>query len=320
MLRQKGLHIRWRDMARTTESIRQIVHHPDHSKNPALYAKLLEEYERINVRIYELMESIKGDGAAPPIPQTPIAPSATTPPPPAMASTSLPPAGSDDSDSFDAVALRAKQSEDACPSDRLWDIPGNSAELCNIYHIEEGYACFCRILIEDLLADYWDKKRIGLVEDISDEGAKSEASKQQETGEPSLNQIAEELIVLRYVALIRAVLINIRYLMLFVSTAFVLALVGWNSYPFQPHAFIDWCFTILLGILTFGFVSVLAQMHRNAILSRVTNTTANELGWEFYARIFAFGAVPVLTWLAYQFPDIGGTIYRIIQPGLQVVK
>ncbi len=207
MLRQKGLHIRWRDMARTTESIRQIVHHPDHSKNPALYAKLLEQYERINVRIYELMENIKG--AAPPIPQAPLAPSATTSPSFATAGTPLPPAGSDNS--FDAVAMRAKQSEDACPSDRLWDIPRNSAELCNIYHIEEGYACFCRILIEDLLADYWDKKRIGLVEDISDEGAKSEASKQQESGEPSLNQIAEELIVLRYVALIRAVLINIRF-------------------------------------------------------------------------------------------------------------
>lgn len=316
MLRQKGLHIRWRDMARTTESIRQIVYHPDHSKNPALYAKLLEQYERINVRIYELMESIKG--AAPLIPQSPLAPSATTPPSPVMANTPLPPAESDDS--FDAVAMRAKKSEDACPSDNLWDLPGDSAELCNIYYVEEGYACFCRILIEDLLADYWDKKRIGLVEDISDERAKSEASKQQESGEPSLNQLAEELIVLRYVALIRAVLINIRYLMLFVSTAFVLALIGWNSYPFQPHAFIDWCFTILLGILTIGFVSVFAQMHRNAILSRVTNTTANELGWEFYARIFAFGAFPVLTWLAYQFPDVGGTIYRIIQPGLQVVK
>lgn len=318
MLRQKGLHIRWRDMARTTESIRQIVHHPDQSKNAALYAKLLEQYERINVRIYELMASIKGTGAAPPISEAPLAPSATTQPSLAMASAPLHAAGLDDS--FNAVAMRAKQSEDACPSDRLWDMPRNSAELCNIYHIEEGYACFCRILIEDLLADYWDKKRIGLVEGISDEGPKSEPPKQQKSGEPSLNQIAEELIVLRYVALIRAVLINIRYLMLFVSTAFVLALVGWNSYPFQPHAFIDWCFTILLGILTFGFVAVLAQMHRNAILSRVTNTTANELGWEFYARIFAFGAVPVLTWLAYQFPDVGGTIYRIIQPGLQVVK
>jgi len=108
--------------------------------------------------------------------------------------------------------------------------------------------------------------------------------------------------------------------MMFVAAAFVFALVAWNSYPFQPHAFIDWCFTILLGILTLGFLWVFAQMHRNAILSRITNTTANELGWEFWLRIAAFGAVPILTWLAYQFPEIGGSIYRVIQPGLQVVK
>lgn len=110
------------------------------------------------------------------------------------------------------------------------------------------------------------------------------------------------------------------YLMLFVSTAFVLALIAWNSYPFQPHAFIDWCFTILLAMLTLGFVWVFAQMHRNAILSRITDTTANELGWEFYLHLVTFGAVPVLTWLAYQFPEIGGTLYRVVQPGLQVVR
>jgi hypothetical protein len=52
-------------------------------------------------------------------------------------------------------------------------------------------------------------------------------------------------------------------------------------------------------------------MHRNAILSRITDTTANELGWEFYLRLVTFGAVPVLTWLAYQFPEIGGTLYKV---------
>ena len=47
-------------------------------------------------------------------------------------------------------------------------------------------------------------------------------------------------------------------------------------------------------------------MHRNPILSRITDTTPNKLGVDFYIRIATFGAVPVLTWLAYQFPEIGG--------------
>jgi hypothetical protein len=314
MLRQKGLHIRWRDMARSTESIRQLVHHPDLGKNMALHAKLLAQYEEINIRIYGLMQKMRVAGSSVPTAMQTARPSSGTAAPPGNAP------GESQDESSEAVAERARQSEGPCPTDWLWDLPVDSAELCDIYHIEQGYARFCTILIEDFLAPHWDEGRTGFVEDISLQKEESEKAKEPGSSEPSLIQLAEELIVLRYVALIRAVLINIRYLMLFVSTSFVLALVGWNSYPFQPHAFIDWCFTILLAILTIGFVSVFAQMHRNAILSRITNTEANELGWEFYLRLITFGAVPVLTWLAYQFPEIGGSLYRIIQPGLQVVK
>ncbi|MGD0445546.1 MAG: hypothetical protein ABSA39_16545 [Edaphobacter sp.] len=303
MLRQKGLHIRWRDMGRSTESIRQLVHHPDLKKTPALHAQLSEQNEVINARIYELMQSIKAAGA--PVPDS----AAATPAPAPVVS-----------ESMTKALLRAKEMEDSCDSKLLWDLPKASADLCSIYHIEQGYAEFCRRLIDGLLIPYWDEERTGHVEETSVGPAESDKSKEQKPTEPTLLQLAEELIVVRYVALIRAVLINIRYLMLLVSTAFVLALVAWNSYPFQPHAFIDWCFTILLGCLTLGFVWVFAQMHRNAILSRITDTTANELGWEFYLRLVTFGAVPVLTWLAYQFPAIGGSLYKIIQPGLQVVK
>jgi len=224
------------------------------------------------------------------------------------------------SSSLTAALERTERTEDPCGSDLLWDVPEASAALCSIYRIEQGYAEFCRLLLDGFLTPHWDQERTGQVEEISLPKEEKDKSKEQKPCEPSFVQLAEELIVIRYVALIRAVLINIRYLMLFVSTAFVLALIGWNSYPFQPHAFIDWCFTILLAILTLGFLWVFAQMHRNAILSRITDTTINELGWEFYLRIATFGAVPVLTWLAYQFPEIGGSLYKIIQPGLQVVK
>ena len=302
MLRQKGLHIRWRDMGRSTESIRQLVHHPDLRKKPTLYGQLSEQYEVINVRIRELMDNIKAGGSRAPSP--PIA----TPKEELVM------------DGAVAAVKRAEKIEGPNESDPLWDVPKASADLCSIYRIEQGYAEFCRLLLDGLLVPYWDQKRTGHVEEVNLLKEENDKSEEQEHSEPSFIQLAEELIVVRYVALIRAVLINIRYLMVFVSTAFVLALIAWNSYPFQPHAFIDWCFTILLATLTLGFVWVFAQMHRNAILSRITDTTANELGWEFYLRIVTFGAVPILTWLAYQFPTIGGSLYKIIQPGLQVVK
>ena len=256
MLRQKGLHVRLREMARSTESIRQLVHHPELKKNVELRAKLEEHYEEINCYIYELRQRIEAEGQSVASPMQQPRPS--------------------------TLAKRAKESEAPCPTDSLWDLPEKSVELCKIYQIEQGYARFCSTLIEDILSPYWDKKRTGLVEDISLRSEKSANAKEEEPSEPTFIELAEELVVIRYVALIHAVLINIRYLMLFVSTAFVFAIVAWNSYPFQPHAFIDQCFTILLAILTLGFVWVFAQMHRNAILSRITNTSVNELGWEFF--------------------------------------
>jgi hypothetical protein len=83
---------------------------------------------------------------------------------------------------------------------------------------------------------------------------------------------------------------------------------------------LDWSFTVLLAILGLGVIAVFAQMHRNTILSRITDTNANQLGWDFYFRIVSFGALPVLTWLAYQFPDFGTKIYRFIEPAVPVIK
>jgi hypothetical protein len=183
--------------------------------------------------------------------------------------------------------------------------------LVLMHSIEKNYAEFSEGLLKWVLIPHWIGTQSKLVESEEEEAPKDE---------PSYIRPAEEFLAIRYLALIRAVLINIRYLMIFVSVSFVLAIVAWNSYPFQPREIIDWIFTGLLAILGCGIIWVLAQMHRDPILSRITDKKANELGVEFYIRIFAFGAVPVLTWLTYQFPDIGSTLLKFIQPGLEVVK
>ena len=147
------------------------------------------------------------------------------------------------------------------------------------------------MILSDVLVPYWNAERIGFVEDDADVSGGGEHDKPDSDApnDPLYIRLAEELIVIRYVALIRSVLVNIRFLMLFVSSAFVLAIIAWNSYPFQPHQLIDWCFTLLLIFLGIGFVWLLAQMHRNAILSRITDTIPNQL--VDYLRIVTFGAV-----------------------------
>ncbi|WP_047487134.1 hypothetical protein [Terriglobus sp. TAA 43] len=288
MLRQKGLHIRWRDMSRSTEAIRQIVHHSTLTEYPTLYLDLSTKYRNIDSEIRMLMASIRaGKGAT----------------------------------MHETVASTSVANKSApCPSHDLWDMPEDNKDICSIFRIESDYADFGTSLINLYLAGKWEER-------INPPEQKPAAAEDKKTSDatpsttpPSLEHLAEDFIVIRYVALIRSVLLNMRYQMLTVGTTFVLALVAWNSYPFEPHAFMDWAFTLLLGALSVGFISVFAQMHRSAILSRITDTTPNELGWEFYIRLITFGAVPVLTWLAYEFPQIGGSIYRLLQPSLQGIK
>lgn len=218
--------------------------------------------------------------------------------------------------------------------------PGSSGKTIRPYDLthdlEINFAKAGRALLEHTVVPYWQNQRIGLVESKEQQEvpikalpaeAETNASKiplQLHTGaassDPPYIQVAEEFLAIRYLSLIRAVLAHLGSLMSFVSASFVLAIVAWNSYPFQPREEVNWILTAVLVFLGSGVVWVFAQMHRDPILSRITETNANELGFDFYVRIISFGALPVFTWLAYQFPEIGSAVFKFIQPGLDVVK
>lgn len=181
-------------------------------------------------------------------------------------------------------------------------------------NVESSLANFGQKLLTVILIPYWKNRRIGIVE-----RPEIDAKEPQPHDDPWIPAV-EEFLAIRYLSLIRSILTNLRYLMIFVTAAFVLAIWAWNSYPFQPSQLGDLLFTGLLLVLGSGVVWVFAQMHRNPILSRITETRPNELGWDFYFRIAAYGALPVLTWLAYQFPDIANVISKFLEPGVPVMK
>ena len=300
MMRDTGLHLRWRDMARANESIRQLVHDADvrealKTNDPKNLDELDTMYAKLGAHLKQIV---------------------TLPAANEQASILLP--------------TNVSESEEDLPE---WKDRGS---LSLLGAIEKDYAVFCEVLLRAVLIPYWMTKRGGFVEGESMDATPIHAKRKKKTaeqpndpielhagsssGDPEYVRLAEELVALRYESLIRAVLGNIRYLMTFVAAVFVLALVAWNSYPFQPRKTVDWIFTIALLLLGGGIIWVFAQMHRNAILSRITDTSPNELGVDFYWRLATFGAVPLITWLAYQFPQIGSAIFRWVQPGLSVVR
>ncbi len=300
MMRQDDLHERSREMARSTESMRQMLHNPclveALNSVPKEEEKLAGPYQVLTSDIEQLIEA--GQGRVVP------------------------------SDAKLTAEQRFLAHEDIPDSD-----PRNG--LLRTYLVENDYAEFSKRLLETVLIPYWENESSGLVEGeepqevpVHAPGAHPKIGQAHELTlqagpadeEPAYIRMAEEFVAIRYVSMIRAVLVNVRHLMTFVTCAFVLSMVAWYSYPFQPRVWIDAAFTVLLLCMGTGMVWVLAQIHRDPILSRLTRTNANELGFDFYMRIVTFGALPVITWLAYQFPAVGGTILKYLQPASQVVK
>jgi hypothetical protein len=116
------------------------------------------------------------------------------------------------------------------------------------------------------------------------------------------------------------VLARIRTLLIFLAVSFSLVLISLVIYTFEPHRALIWWVTAIFIVIGFIVVSVLMQMHRDPILSRITGTKANELGLTFYIRIAALGAAPLLTLLATHFPSIGRYFVSFLQPGLEALK
>jgi hypothetical protein len=371
MMRQGGLAEQWRDMARSTESMRQMIHDPAllDGVTPIQRKNLKRVQGELDEWIRKLLMIIgkKSEKSTLLLPQEEFA-SLRCIVVNKQATLCSQEEGSgglkctvqvEESDDFPReveVSTKykveidklgtfsdAKQRANLNPAAET-EISGilseetEQASLRCIVEIEKHYAEFCELLLGGVLIPYWELTRTGLVEgeDLNDLSIKALSLPTDETAnkshvplqlhtssvadEPMYLRVAEEFLAIRYVSLIRAVLVNMRHLLVFVSAVFVLTIVAWNSYPFQPRQSIDEAFTGLLILLGASVTWIFTQMHRNPILSRITDTSANELGFDFYVRLVSFGAVPVLTWLAYQFPELGGSLFKFIQPGLEVIK
>jgi hypothetical protein len=73
---------------------------------------------------------------------------------------------------------------------------------------------------------------------------------------------------------------------------------------------------VIVGIVGF----VYAQMHRDSTLSYITGTEPGELGLNFWVRIVSFVAVPAISLLASQFPQIAGLFSSWVEPAVNALK
>jgi len=97
---------------------------------------------------------------------------------------------------------------------------------------------------------------------------------------------------------------------------FVFLLLSATLYPFEPkgtiHAFFVFVFLGMLGI----FAVIFGQMHRDDILSHLTDTKPGELGGDYWVRMVTFAGVPLFTLITTQVPQLSQTLFFWVKPML----
>jgi hypothetical protein len=131
--------------------------------------------------------------------------------------------------------------------------------------------------------------------------------------------LAEDIIALPFYAYIRNVIGELRNLLFFVGLALSLLFAAFHTYPFRADQAIDWWFFGLFAFMGAGIVLVVAQMERNPLLSRLSNTTPGELGPGFYLQLLKYGAVPLLTIFGSQIPWVSNVLFKLVQPALEAL-
>ena len=202
---------------------------------------------------------------------------------------------------------------------------GKAAELYNYIAVSEAKNRLEQIILRtaDSLAAFVQEKfwREGKSESVELE---EESDKRQKLGrldEKEKAQIlAEEFIALRVVMYILHILRHMHKLMWFVVSAFVLTVIAMNVYPFKSPRLIDFSSIAIFVVLALGTMTVLAQMDRNSIISRLTATTPDEIGKNFFLRAASYGVLPLITVLSTQFPSIRNLLFSWVQPALQALS
>ena len=128
--------------------------------------------------------------------------------------------------------------------------------------------------------------------------------------------LAEDIIALSFYAYIRKIMQELRNILFFLGVAISLLFAALHTYAFRADQAIDWWFFGLFAAMGVGIVVVIAQVERNALVSRLSDKTPGELGGSFYLQLLKYGTVPILTIFGSQIPFISNVVLKWAQPAL----
>jgi hypothetical protein len=132
-------------------------------------------------------------------------------------------------------------------------------------------------------------------------------------------ELAVEFVVLQYISFIRYALRQLRNFGWLLSVSFLFVAFSLSSYSFQSPQMISRFLTVLFVAVGALVTIVLAQMERDAILSRLAGSKAGELNKDFVFHVMRYGALPLLGLLASLFPSVASFLFSWVQPGIEAL-
>jgi hypothetical protein len=187
---------------------------------------------------------------------------------------------------------------------------------------QESTAETAGILLVRLLLPEWrtEKNSLILVDAAQSGNNANDQSTAPPLSEKQYIRDAEEFVCLPYMGFVQNILGRMRSMVMSILWLFVATAIAISSYPFDPRQGLSGTILALFILLAVIIFYVYAQMHRDATLSHITNTTPGELGTDFWLKIVGVGIAPLLGLLTTVFPGIADFVFSWLQPGLQSIK
>ena len=211
----------------------------------------------------------------------------------------------------------------------LWDTGRpRASDMAPLHEFQDELATTAGFVMTHLIVPGWHRETQSLILSSGPAGKVG----QDDTHKPQLSaerpadadklpmQAAEEFFILPYVGFIQNTIGRIRSIAMSILAVFVAATLAISSYPFDPLPVIGAMFLTVFAIVGATVIFVYAEMHRDTTLSYITNKRPGELGFDFWARLFAFGIGPLIGLLTTLFPSITDFVVSWLQPGSQVIR
>jgi len=94
-----------------------------------------------------------------------------------------------------------------------------------------------------------------------------------------------------------------------------------SSYPYPPQSLLRLILLVVLGGTVGSLIFVLIQMNRDEVLSRIDRTEPGKVTWNlrFVMNLLTFGALPLLTLLSSEFPELRKFLFAWAEPILKML-